>query len=56
MNDNLLKISLNQGKQFNTYQTKIKKNITNTNKNAVYMFIMTLIHLRFDVQDRQQLV
>lgn len=30
MNDNLLKISLNQGKQFNAYQTKIKKNITKT--------------------------
>jgi hypothetical protein len=34
MNDNLLKISLNQGKQFNTYQTKIKKNITNTHKSS----------------------
>jgi hypothetical protein len=32
MNDDLLKISLNQGKQFNTYQTKIKKNITKTDK------------------------
>jgi len=30
MNDDLLKISLIQGKQFNTYQTKIKKNITTT--------------------------
>jgi hypothetical protein len=30
MNDDLLKISLNQGKQFNTYQTKIKKNISKT--------------------------
>lgn len=32
MNDDLLKISLNQGKQFNTYQKKIKKNITKTDK------------------------
>jgi hypothetical protein len=32
MSDDLLKISLNQGKQFNTYQTKIKKHITKTNK------------------------
>lgn len=32
MSNDLLKISLNQGKQFNTYQTKIKKHITNTNK------------------------
>ena len=31
MNDDLLKISLNQGKQFNTYQTKVKK-IKKTNK------------------------
>jgi hypothetical protein len=28
MNDDLLKISLKQGKQFNIYQTKIKKNIS----------------------------
>jgi len=28
--NNLLKISLNQGKQFNTYQTRIKQNITKT--------------------------
>jgi hypothetical protein len=32
MNTDLLKISLNQGKQFNTYQTKIKKSITKTGK------------------------
>ena len=32
MNDDLLKISLNQGKEFNTYQTKIKKSITKTGK------------------------
>lgn len=31
MSDDLLKISLNQGKQFNTYQTKIKKHITKPN-------------------------
>ena len=33
MNDDLLKISLNQGKQFNKYQSKIKKNITKTDSN-----------------------
>jgi hypothetical protein len=32
MNEDLLKISLNQGKQFNTYQTKIKRHITKTDK------------------------
>jgi hypothetical protein len=32
MNDDLLKISLNQGKQFNTYQTKIKKSNKKYNK------------------------
>ena len=32
MNDDLLKISLNHGKQFNIYQTKIKKNISKSNK------------------------
>ena len=38
MSNDLLKISLNQGKQFNTYQTKIKKHITNT-KNAIYEWV-----------------
>ena len=30
MNDDLIQISLNQGKQFNSYQSKIKKNVSKT--------------------------
>lgn len=33
MNDDLFKISLNQGKQFNMYQSKIKKHVTKVNTN-----------------------
>lgn len=38
MNNDLLKLSLNQGKQFNTYQTKIKKNITKIGPTKRYSF------------------
>jgi len=34
MSNDLLKISLNQGKKFNTYQTNIKTHITNTSKTS----------------------
>ena len=36
MSNDLLKISLNQGKNFNNYQTKIKKTTTNNSFNNIY--------------------
>jgi hypothetical protein len=33
-----------------------KQRIVNASKNAAYMFIMSLIHFRFDTQGKQQLI